>query len=158
MGIIIKAPDKQQVNGPSSVFLAGSITGAENWQNRATELLIPHFDVINPRRDYYDTFDQSIEEEQITWEFDRLRAARYCLVWFSHETLAPITLYELGTKLMEIKLDPTKNFDQISIGATFDYKRRNDVIIQSRLIHPKIRVFSNLEDTCNNLIKNYERA
>ena len=122
-----------------STFLAGSITGAWNWQERATEVLIPHFNVFNPRRSNYSTFDPAVEKEQITWEHDHLLFCENILFYFSHETLAPITLFEYG-KMLAIS-----QWAQLNIFTCIhpEYKRKNDVLIQTELMdNSKVRSIS----------------
>jgi hypothetical protein len=149
---ILTAPEKGDINYDNAVFLAGSITGARDWQAEAIEMLSPFFDLVNPRRANYNALDPKLEEEQITWEFKQLRACRYILFWFSPETLAPITLYELGAKLMELKLTPNFNHTQIAIGADHAYKRRNDVIYQTHLLFPQIQIHWNLNKVCKAIV------
>lgn len=134
----IEAPNMPVINGDiydvcsfysKSIFLAGSITGAENWQLKAAEKLIHHYNVFNPRRKNYDVMDPALEE-QITWEFKQLRECRNILFWFSWETNAPITLFEYSKELMRNK--------NLFIGIHPDYKRKNDVLIQTKLERPDL--------------------
>jgi hypothetical protein len=127
-------------NGKKSIFLAGSITGAVNWQNIAKEKLLPHFNVINPRRENFDVTNPLDEELQITWEYNQLNGAAMLLFWFSDETLAPITLFELGSFGTR---KPT------FIGINPNYKRKRDVEIQM-----KLRGITNICYDLNELIDN----
>lgn len=87
-----------------TIFLAGSIEmgKAEDWQSKVVrELRDLPLAILNPRRDDWDdTWFQSIEHaqfrEQVEWELVGLEAASHVLVYFSPDTLAPITLLELG--------------------------------------------------------------
>jgi len=112
-----------------SIFLAGSISGAHDWQAGAAEKLLPYFNVINPRRDNYNNLDPKIEEEQITWEHYYLTNVDNILFYFSYETLAPITLFEYGTVLEKGAYDHLN----VRVAVHPDYKRRNDVLIQTKL-------------------------
>ena len=112
-----------------SVFLGGSITGAHDWQKQAADKLLPHFNCFNPRRANYSTFDPKVELEQITWEHDWLNFCGILLFYFSHETLAPITLLEYGAALEKSKFTEQKIYACIHP----DYKRKNDVVIQTKL-------------------------
>ena len=126
-----------------TVFLAGSITGAINWQKEASDKLLPHFNVFNPRRANYDTLIPSEEKIQIAWEHDYLGYASIICFYFSNETLAPITLFELGKILGEL---PYKPYRKAYIAIHPEYKRKNDVIIQTELMSKETA-----KKTCFNL-------
>lgn len=133
----IKAPASLEVNSPeegkTSLFLAGSISGAKNWQASITKIKYKGFDletlfhIYNPRRDNYDSLNPLVEEEQIFWEFNAIHFCQKILFWFSNETVAPITLFELGSALH------THKYSNIFIGIDPKYARKNDVIIQTTL-------------------------
>jgi hypothetical protein len=133
------------------VFLAGSITGAENWQIHAKELLLPHYHVINPRRAEFDVTNPAMEDEQICWEFKQLNWCGNILFWFSGETLAPIALLEYGKILTRLSAGVKT---RVAVGVHPDYKRKNDVIIQTRLERPNLIVHSSLDVTIGALIGN----
>lgn len=114
-----------------TVFLAGSITGAGDWQKEAKEKLSPYFNVFNPRRANYPQFALAKEREQILWEHDHLELAPITVFYFAPETLAPITLYELGKVLAIL---PYRPYKKVYIAIHPDYKRKNDVIIQTELL------------------------
>ena len=138
-----------RLNPMDNLFLAGSITGAQDWQkemafkkhtilglkeslhSNVRELmstsLIDHFNVFNPRRANFDVSNPAVEKEQITWEYHCIHQCKYILFWFAPETLAPITLFELGSALN------THEHKNIFIGIDPEYKRKNDVIIQTSL-------------------------
>lgn len=116
-----------------TIFLGGSITGAEDWQKKVTPLLTPHFTVFNPRRKNYDTLIPNAEREQINWEHNALVLCEVILFYFSHETLSPITLFELGKMLEMSKISKYK---KIYICIHPEYKRKNDVVIQTEITRP----------------------
>lgn len=125
-----------RLNPEECLFLAGSITGAEDWQKELAYKeddgvrLIDRYNVFNPRRENYNGLDPKLEEEQISWEYHCIHQCKHILFWFAKETLAPITLFELGSALN------THDHNKISIGIDPEYKRKNDVIIQTRLRNP----------------------
>lgn len=142
----IEAPnysvDIARLNPADNLFLAGSITGAQDWQKEMAykeydnypgfgmhmqTRLVDHFNVFNPRRVNFDASDPAVEQEQITWEYHCIHHCRNILFWFAPETLAPITLFELGSALN------THKHENIFIGIDPEYKRKNDVIIQTSL-------------------------
>ncbi len=133
--LYIEAPNHSGAFDPDeSIFLAGSITGSWNWQAEIIPKLIYDFDVVNPRRDDFDVTNPNVEREQITWEHHFLSRCRHVLFYFSNETLAPITLFEYGTLLLDCKLGNKKLYVCIHP----EYKRKNDVIIQTELRCPKL--------------------
>lgn len=135
-----------------TVFLGGSITGAWNWQNMAKEILLPHMNVFNPRRENFDVSGKGVEREQIMWERSYLDLAENLLFYFSYETLAPITLFELGASLENAKL---VHYKKIYIAIHPDYKRKNDIIIQTELINNKFskNITFNLNETLEQIIR-----
>jgi hypothetical protein len=124
----IEAPNNCKIENNFSVFLAGGISGCSNWQKE----IVNHFKsynlmtIINPRRKSFDISKKEETVKQICWEYNRLRESSCILFWFTDETLQPIALYELGAAL-ERALQP------IIIGTDINYKRRDDILIQSKL-------------------------
>ncbi len=132
----IEAPNRAApIDFTRSIFLAGSITGAYDWQKAAADKLLPFFHVFNPRRANYDVMDPSQERIQISWEHDYLYYSTIILFFFSHETLAPITLLEYGAWLEQSKMTPWK---KIYTCIHPEYKRKNDVVIQTELRNPAL--------------------
>jgi hypothetical protein len=135
-----------------TIFLGGSITGSWDWQTHATAKLKDHFNIFNPRRAKFDVNDKGVELEQITWEYQGLRSCPILLFYFSHETLAPITLFEYGGALERLK---TVSYLKIYCAIHPEYKRKNDVIIQTNLIAPQImrNLSLDLDQTIEKIIK-----
>jgi hypothetical protein len=112
------------------VFLAGGITGCRDWQGDIARVFAPFkMVVMNPRRETFDVTDPNASEAQITWEFNHLIAADLIMFWFSHETVQPITLFELGSWLHSDK--------PLVVGVDPRYSRAADVRIQSSLVRGK---------------------
>lgn len=130
--IYVEAPNRdfRIKDWQRTVFLGGSITGAGDWQKSAAEKLLPYFSVFNPRRENFDVKDASQERIQILWESDFLEFCAITVFYFAPETLAPITLYETGKMLEKLKTAPWR---KIYIAIHPDYKRKNDVLIQTEL-------------------------
>src|SRR3990170_473832 len=109
------------------LFLAGGITNCPDWQQEVIKKLEAsgniNVTVYNPRRKDF-VMSKETEEEQIAWEFEKLRDAQVLVFWFSGGSLNPITLYELGM------WGNSRNIPLI-IGIDPKYPRRRDVIIQS---------------------------
>jgi len=114
-----------------SVFLAGSITGAVNWQRNMANWVLECTDlqVFNPRRKNFNVEDD-LDREQIAWEDYHLNVANLIIFWFSSETVAPITLFELGKHINK----------DIIVGSHLDYPRRNDLEIQLNIARPDLKI------------------
>ena len=130
----------EDIQGPS-VFLAGGITGCEDWQQRlARKLYSAGFPgtILNPRREDFPIEDPNAAKEQIAWEFNALKRADLISFWFSSETIQPIVLYELGRWLHSDK--------PVVIGAHKDYPRLQDVVIQTELARPDTPIVPTIDD------------
>lgn len=97
-----------------TVFLAGSIEmgAAENWQQKVENYFsdnsIPMI-LLNPRRDDWDSsWHQEHENpqfyQQVNWELNALDSADLIILYFSPETMSPISLLELGLHAKSEKL------------------------------------------------------
>lgn len=139
----LKAPDPFTITDANfaavKVFLAGGISNCPNWQEKISEYLEKHLQglskdylIINPRRDNFDVKDASAAEAQIKWEHEMLERSDVILFWFPKDTLCPITLYELGNY--------TEKNKHLIIGVDPDYKRKEDVIIQTQLRRANFKV------------------
>ena len=126
-----------------SVFLAGGITGCPDWQ---LDIRVKLKDIImfNPRRKDFPIGDPDAALEQIKWEHDYLRIANAILFWFPCETLCPIVLYELGAWSMMV----TK---PIFVGVHPDYKRRQDVEIQTKLVRPDVSIVYSIQELADDV-------
>jgi len=123
------APDPiyTKPEGYKSLFLAGGITGCPDWQSYMIEALKDYKVLIyNPRRTIFPMNDPSAAEEQIRWEFERLRDADMALFWFSKGSDNPIVLFEYGRHGFNVNRP-------IFLGIDPEYKRKQDVIVQTRL-------------------------
>lgn len=87
------------------VFLAGSIEmgKAEDWQAVIPELFKDRQNLVffNPRRDDWDSSWEQKESDpqfsgQVNWEMDKLDECDIIFMYFSPETMSPISLLELG--------------------------------------------------------------
>jgi hypothetical protein len=115
-----------------SVFLGGGITNVKLWQ----DVLIKEIQdldciVYNPRRKSFDIKDPTQSEIQIRWEHKYLNESDIVIFYFSSETLCPITLFELGARLManQNAVYPRS----IYIYCEPDYQRKFDVEFQTKL-------------------------
>ena len=112
--------------GVPTMFLAGSIEmgTAKDWQSElVTALGKRTVTILNPRREEWDsTWRQSIDEpnfrEQVEWELDGLERADLVAMWFAPETVAPITLLELGL---------TARADKLVVGCPDGFWRKGNI-------------------------------
>ncbi|MBA7517298.1 hypothetical protein ES705_09351 [subsurface metagenome] len=137
--------DKNLSLNDRSLFLAGGISGCENWQSRMALYLrdLPIV-LLNPRRKDFPIDDPEAAQAQIEWEYNHLRRASMILFWFPFETLCPIVLYELGAWSMTDK--------KIFVGVHPEYKRRQDVEIQTKLVRPEVQIVYDLGSLLEQII------
>jgi hypothetical protein len=142
--VSIISPNKDFPPFRKSLFLAGTITGSKfDWQGQVTEAL-KDFDVVifNPRRDKNPEDIEDIRE-QIAWEFEMLRNADVISFWFGNETIAPITLFELGSWSMTQK--------PLVVGVDPEYPRKFDVEVQLKLVRPEVKIVYSLDALSNEI-------
>lgn len=145
MSLIIEAPNEiYSVNNSRSIklFLAGGITNCPNWQNYViSELrdINDNLTIYNPRRKNFPIDNPKAAEEQIAWEYEHLRNADILFFWFSRGTLNPIALYELGMWC--------NSSDTLAIiGVDPLYERKQDIIYQTNLARPHLKIFEQLDE------------
>ena len=134
---VIQAPEEFAETG-ESIFLAGGISDCRDWQDDMIEML-DSFDgtILNPRREVWPTWGADLDH-QVGWERRHLAVATLRLFWFTSETVCPITLFELGQTIGSSR--------PFVVGTHPAYGRRENVIIQTRLATPGVRVVSSLEE------------
>lgn len=121
------------------LFLAGGITGTDDWQARVgQELTDLDIMVANPRRAEGLSKTGSGASEQIAWEHAMLMRATTVLFWFAPIQLQPIALFELGAMSHLGK--------NIIVGADPEYPRRFDVVEQMSNIRPNLPIHESLDD------------
>ncbi|MEW2546576.1 nucleoside 2-deoxyribosyltransferase domain-containing protein [Streptomyces sp. NPDC047002] len=130
---------------PPAVFLAGGITGVQDWQREAVRGLAGlEVVVLNPRRRHFPIDDPSQTPVQIRWEHRALHLAAVTVFWFPRSdasvTTQPIAMLELGAALD----NPAR---RIVVGTDPAFPRAADVQWQARLARPGMRVHTSLTDT-----------
>ena len=147
--MVIEAPNEVyslQNQSNIKIFLAGGISGCEQWQNELIDL-IKHTEILtiyNPRRENYPIDNPDVAEEQITWEYNHLRDADLISFWFAKGSLNPIVLFELGKSLETDK--------KIFVGIDPDYERIQDVIIQTKLANPNIEIVFSIKELSDQIL------
>jgi len=138
----VEAPENYLEGGDAvTVFLAGGITGCEDWQFQMARLL-SHTELVvfNPRRVNFPINDLTAADAQIQWEREHLYRADRILFWFPNclTSVCPIALFELGYWLHSDK--------PLAIGVEPGYAREVDVYAQTELARPDIDIVDNLTD------------
>lgn len=131
--IYVEAPNYQYDNNRElpKVFLGGGITNCKDWQvDLKEELRDLNCIIYNPRRKSFDISDPTQSEIQIRWEHKYLSDSDIVVFYFSSETLCPITLFELGARLMS---NLTMPHQSIYIYCEQNYQRKFDVEFQTKL-------------------------
>lgn len=132
--------------GELSLFLAGGISECNDWQRFVpSRFSYSNLVLLNPRRANFPIDDPLASEEQIIWEHKHLRLATAIMFWFPCETLCPITLFEYGKWLGSHDLTTQGKSivslrKQLFVGCHPDYGRKNDLIIQTELERPGLKV------------------
>ena len=140
---VVTAPDYNYYEG-KSIFLAGGITSCPLWQNdlidmlRKMDLGKEQVVLYNPRRKNFPIHDPNASNEQITWEYKKLRDSEMVIFWFCRGSINPIVLYELG-------MWGNSRATPIAIGVDPLYERKQDVIIQTGLARPALEVRTTLK-------------
>lgn len=141
--MIIQPPHTPEVY-KDSVFLAGGISNCPDWQSELSKYLDKQnngIQIFNPRWDYKWT-----AKEQIEWEFYYLREVEVLSFWFSYGSLNPIVLYELG-------MWGNSTGRPLCIGIDPKYERIIDVVEQTKLARPEIKITYSLDDLAEQIIK-----
>lgn len=148
----IESPENLEYSfGHKSIFLAGGITNCPDWQQEMRGLLAEtKLALLNPRRENFPIHDPAAADQQITWEHKHLRKASAILFWFPCETLCPIVLYELGAW-------SRMPYKEIFVGVHPQYKRRQDVEIQTRLARPDVVAVYSLQGLAEQVIQAEKR-
>lgn len=136
---VITAPENYKITSYDvKCFLAGGITGCHDWQKELIEELdkygLDDLTLFNPKREKFDTSDRNATYDQICWEFAYLNSMDIFSVYFTKDTLQPITLYELGRYIEVMKNTFPRDYEKrIIISMEPGYERADDVIIQTNL-------------------------
>lgn len=145
---IITAP--QTTHHHIDVFLAGGISGTEDWQSYAAAKLAAHGLVVaNPRRP--GVLDPSLEPEQITWERRHMIYADIIMFWFPGPGDHPIAMYELGYWVHD---HITKN-TILFVGCPDDYQQSTNIKVQMNLANGPI-VMPTLDEMIQRTIDTHE--
>ena len=154
MSLIIEAPNEiysVENNRNIKLFLAGGITNCPPWQDELIELIkgADILTVYNPRRKNFPIHDPKAAEEQITWEYNHMGDADMISFWFSKGSLNPIVLLELGKYALATK-------KKVFIGIDIGYERTQDIVIQTKLARPDVRIVYSLVDLAAQILQSVD--
>lgn len=151
----IQAPSKYCAGQRPWIFLAGSIDQgkAEAWQKN----IVARFSalagtILNPRRDDWDNSwvqqaDTDPFRQQVLWELSAQEDVDAVLMYFAPDSLAPITLLELGLLAQSTKL---------FVGCPVRFYRRGNVELVCRRYD--IPMAETLEDLADTVLRTITRA
>lgn len=146
---LVQAPSEDKFKGVK-IFIAGGISNCPKWQDELVEKLSNEPKLLKFKKKNIVIFNPRCkeipeEEAQIKWEYKRLKKSDIISFWFSEGSLNPITLFEYGKHF--------KSKDKkIVVGCHPDYERRNNVITQTKLENPKLKVNENFDDFYNEIV------
>lgn len=156
-----------------SCFLAGGITNCPDWQNEVIKQLYGFAlgssepVIFNPRRENFPIEDKSAAVQQIEWEYKMLERCDIFSMYFSSgDSDQPICMYELGRNILRMQMrHPSDWQDRIIISVEDDYRRRQDVLIQTELatqnqimVNTQISPRVCLADHVDNIVRAYKRV
>jgi hypothetical protein len=118
-------------------FLAGGISNCPDWQSDLIAALAPMDRLrpgvdgtfFNPRAATFDVKDPSATTRQICWEQMAMQQADIIGFWFARGSDNPIVFFEYGTYLQRYLLTGSP---EIVVGCDPDFRRTNDVVMQTR--------------------------
>jgi hypothetical protein len=166
MAKIIEAPQEyNRVPSNLTIFLAGGITNVPNWQKEVCDVLMEKFAdkplvIFNPRRENFPMSDPTAAQEQIKWEYDMLEKSYIFSMFFSAgESDQPICMFEYGKYLERSQWCPNWDLNKrFVVTAEKDYKRYQDVMIQTLLVNPLIKVNTTLQEHINDIVSKIEQG
>lgn len=137
MKIITAIQNYQQKENQILCFLAGGITNCHEWQVEIIENLknIDNLVIFNPRRKNFPINNPNASLQQIKWQFYWLEQSDIFSMYFDDSVSdQPICFYELGRNIERMKQKfPNDWNNRIIISCNSNFKRYNDVIIQTEL-------------------------
>lgn len=122
-------------------FLAGGISNCKPWQDQVIKELqnigkgvdLSNLVIINPRCKNFNITDPYASYNQIKWEFNWLEQMDLFSMYFCEsESVQPICMYELGRNLIRMQQRFPDFYNRIIIGIEQNYKRKQDVMIQTQ--------------------------
>lgn len=158
-GKVIQPPDIVELDG-NTIFLAGPIQGALDWQKDAIKIiqkLNPEVNIASPRKDYLD--GEFVYEKQVDWETNYLRHASkggVVLFWLAKENehnceraFGQTSRFELA----EWKVRHERDGVKLAIGIEDGFTNARYIRRRFEQDCPDINIQNNLEDTCKEAVR-----
>ncbi len=158
-GKVVQPPDIITLSEPT-IFLAGPIQGALDWQASATELihkLSPKTNIANPRREYLD--GEFVYAKQVDWETHFLNLASrngVILFWLAKEhTHNPERAYAQTTRfeLAEWKVKHERDGVKLALGIEPGFSNERYIRRRFEQDCPGMTVSATLEATCKDAVR-----
>ena len=122
----------------NDIFLAGGISGCPDWQSDTAHILNQKgITVFNPRQLDFNGKGGIGYRGHLRKNHQKLIDSKAILFWFPKESLNSIALFELGIACRLNK--------PLFIGVESGYCRAQDVVVQTKLARPEIKVESSLQ-------------
>lgn len=140
---VVRTPESYEPDpgDPLTLYLAGPVAGAPDWQAHAMRVLAGEAAVLlNPRPVTAPVDEPAAHAEHARWAHHHRRRASVMLFWFP-AICGPDGLVELGAALA---VQPT---DRLAVGVDPECPYRRDVLVQAVLERPDLPVRETLEDT-----------
>ncbi len=137
---------------PKRVYLNGGISRFPQWQRDLSDSLAnENIVIVDPRQRRVDRTKLSggeVRELARTNHKKLLESEAFC-IWFPEESKSPASLYELGV-LASMPERP------LFVGADPNYFRLRDVVIQTSLVRPEVKVVTSLSDLAEQVRSYYK--
>jgi hypothetical protein len=168
MKIVVAPEDIICLQTEVKCFLGGGITTCPEWQKEISKVFanydanhpqeLDRLVVFNPRRDNFPIDDPNAAQQQISWEFNWLQKMDvFSMLFSAGESDQPICMYELGRNLQRMAMRfPTDFAERIVISCDPNYKRAQDVKIQTQLAFSEFGVAPPIIDSADPLAHMYQ--
>lgn len=144
---VITAPTEfERESSELTIFLAGC--AGNDWRKEFVKYFEKTpYTFLDPKRDTWGDMSEKEMEEQIAWEIKYCKFNYGMVFMFNdEEAVCPISLLEYG--LWGIK---DQAFTTVCI--TPKYPKRFDLITQTKIINPRIKIVDNMDDLVKNTKK-----
>jgi hypothetical protein len=152
---VVTAPNEPSHDQPPYVFLAGGIQKCDEWQQYVISRIRRHpvrGTVFNPRRPNFPIGNPDAALEQIRWEHESLWQSDIVSMWFCNSLSdQPICMFEWGVHLTRWQLGDYRP-KALLVGVSPGYRREQDVMIQTDLVDPSIKVARSLDEHVANIV------
>ena len=144
-------PNPRPSFDPKSVYLSGGINNCPDWQAEiSSSLSRSSIVVVNPRAGSLDAAkitSAKLRELAAANHRKLLNCESFC-VWVHEESSSPASLFELGAIASMLERP-------LFVGAHPNYFRAKDVVLQTGLVRPEVKVVDSLQDLAGQVNEYY---